>query len=63
MKLRVTGHSFRNSYGPDLMPDSGQCVLKRRSGLGFVSRAAGKQVKVSIFDEPTTATRLKTLER
>jgi len=53
MKLRVVGHSFRNSGSPYLVPDSGHCILKRWRGLGSISCPIRESLEIAIFDEPT----------
>ena len=53
MKLRLVRHGFRNSESPDLMLDSGQSILARRRGLGFIPWTIWRNLEIAVFDEPT----------
>ena len=52
MQLWVLKDSWGNSAQPDLMPDSGQCVLEGRRSLGLIPGAIRESLVVTGFDEP-----------
>ena len=52
MQLWVLEDSWGNSAQPDLMPDSSQCVLEGRRGLGLIPGAIRERLVVTGFDEP-----------
>jgi len=52
MQLWVPEDSWGNSAQPDLMPNSGQCVLEGRRGLGLIPGAVREGLVVTGLDEP-----------
>ena len=58
MTIRAIRHSFNKSGDPDLAPDCGQGILKRRRGLGFIPWPVRKTLEIAVLDEPTPNQRI-----